>query len=82
MAESIYIRTLRRAVDISGGAGRLARDFGVPAHQIERWLDGVGEPPIEIFLRAVDVVVNRKLRDVGRDSDSQRSADSVRPEKE
>jgi mitochondrial fission protein ELM1 len=54
---TVYARTLRRAADIVGGAQALARDLEVSPAIFRGWLDGSANPPMDIFLKAVDIVV-------------------------
>lgn len=53
---TVQARALRRAADILGGKHRLRAALHVPMSQLERWLDGVGEPPMDVFLKAVDII--------------------------
>ena len=52
---TVYARTLQRAADILGGKEKLRAYLRVPKHRLEAWLDDA-EPPMDIFLKAVDVV--------------------------
>ncbi|HZE60926.1 MAG TPA: GAF domain-containing protein [Burkholderiales bacterium] len=52
----MYARALRRAADILGGKDLLRAALHVPMHSLEEWLDGRSEPPIDIFLKAVDIL--------------------------
>jgi hypothetical protein len=54
---TVYARTLRRACEVLGGIDALSRHLGVPAATLTRWIGGASEPPLEVFLRAVDVVL-------------------------
>jgi hypothetical protein len=54
---TVYSRTLHRACEILGGLDRLARHLGVPRAALARWIDGSEEPPLKIFLAAVDIVL-------------------------
>jgi hypothetical protein len=58
--DSIYVSTLRHARDILGGDKELARLLRVPFADLQRWLAGKEEPPRQVFLRAVDVVLEGK----------------------
>jgi hypothetical protein len=51
MPASVYSRTLQKAAELSGGQKKLARLLRVP-------LSDKGEPPMAIFLRAVDLVLD------------------------
>lgn len=54
---TVYTRVLHRACQIAGGVERLAVRLRVPLASLHRWLDGDGEPPTPIFLKAVDMVM-------------------------
>jgi hypothetical protein len=50
------VRTVRVAAGILGGDQKLATFLGVPAREVQAWLDGQTEPPLKVFLAALDVV--------------------------
>jgi transcriptional regulator with XRE-family HTH domain len=53
---TVYSRTLRRAAELVGSQQELARRLGIfPSHLLP-WLAGTSTPPIEVFLKAVDIV--------------------------
>lgn len=54
---TVFTRVLHRACQIAGGVDRLAARLRVPVASLLRWLDGDGEPPTPIFLKAVDMVM-------------------------
>ena len=54
---TVYARTLHRACELLGGLDALSRHLGVPAATIARWIGGVEEAPVEVFLAAVDIVL-------------------------
>jgi len=53
---TVQARALRRAADILGGKDRLRAALHVPMARLEEWLDGVAEPPMDIFLKTVDII--------------------------
>jgi hypothetical protein len=55
-SQSVYARALRRAADILGGKDELRAALHVPLRSLEDWLDGRSEPPMDIFLKAVDIL--------------------------
>jgi predicted Zn-dependent protease with MMP-like domain len=56
---SIYNRTLRKAADQLGGLRALARYLGIPLADLYAWMQpGAQPPPITVFLKAVDLVLN------------------------
>jgi len=51
-----YAAGLRRAADAVGGVPRLARVLRVPRDELERWLEGTEEAPLDMFLASLDLV--------------------------
>jgi hypothetical protein len=60
--DSVYSNTLRQAGVILGGDQQLARHLRVPLADLQYWLAGKEEPPRQVFLRAVDVVLEGNPR--------------------
>ncbi|HWM31962.1 MAG TPA: hypothetical protein VNO69_09735 [Methyloceanibacter sp.] len=58
--DDTYRATLVRAAEILGGAKPLCDHLQVPMADLARWLTGDGKPPIGIFLRAVDVLIEER----------------------
>ena len=54
---TVSTRVLHRACQIAGGVEKLAVRLRVPLPTLYRWLDGDGEPPAPVFLKAVDIVL-------------------------
>jgi len=54
---TVYSRTLQRACEVLGGPPALAAHLHVDVAELERWIDARGQPPLDIFLAAVDIVV-------------------------
>jgi DNA-binding transcriptional regulator YdaS (Cro superfamily) len=59
---SVQRRSLHRAAEIVGGPAALARTLGVPEPALRMWLDGRPVPP-DIFLRAVDIIIEHDIDD-------------------
>jgi len=53
---TVEARALRRAADILGGKERLRAVLRVPMRRLDEWLDGASAPPMDVFLRAVDII--------------------------
>jgi hypothetical protein len=53
----VHMAALQRAAEILGGRQALAQYLDVPLQFLELWLDGHTPPPPDVFLRAIDVVV-------------------------
>src|SRR5688572_2921261 len=49
-------RTLHRAVNVCGGLAPLAKNLGVSADMLATWLDGNANPPVDIYIKALDLV--------------------------
>jgi hypothetical protein len=58
MADEVYARTLRKAVELCGGRKELARRLRVPLSELERWLTGADVPPMSTFLKAIDLILD------------------------
>jgi DNA-binding transcriptional regulator YdaS (Cro superfamily) len=57
----VYIRTLARAAQITGGATELAFRLKVTPSHLSLWMSGLEPCPANIFLQAVDVVLEREI---------------------
>jgi hypothetical protein len=55
-------RTLHRAVDLCGGVAALAKILDVPAETIAGWLDGHATLPVDIYIKALDLVARGQPR--------------------
>jgi hypothetical protein len=56
----VYPRAVRKAAELAGGSDKLARVLQVPAEEIEKWMAGDGQPPRDVFLRVVDIIVEAR----------------------
>ena len=54
-------RTLNRAAELCGGIPTLARVLGVPVDELTRWMEGVVEPPVQVYYRALDFVARIRI---------------------
>jgi hypothetical protein len=54
---STYARALHRACAIIGGVPGLADHLGVAEADLLRWLQAADEPPFDVFLAAVEVIL-------------------------
>lgn len=57
--ETIHSKAINRAINILGGMPQLQRVLQVPTHDLIRWMNGVEEPPLPVFLRIVDVILEK-----------------------
>ena len=59
---TVYAGVLLRAAEILGGPEALVDYLGVPPERLEPWLSGESDPPADVFLRSVDLVVEHNLK--------------------
>jgi hypothetical protein len=55
--DDTYRAALVRAAQILGGVRPLSDRLRVPMADLTRWLAGDGKPPIGVFLRVIDVLI-------------------------
>ena len=58
MASSVYSRTLQKAADLLGSRKKLARVLRVPTKDLESWIADEAKPPLNVFLRVVDLIID------------------------
>ena len=58
MAVSVYSRTLQKAAELLGSRAKLCRVLQVPAAELQKWIDDKAAPPLGVFLRAVDLIID------------------------
>jgi len=58
MASSVYSRTLQKAADLLGSRKKLARVLRVPAKDLDTWIADEAKPPLNVFLRVVDLIID------------------------
>lgn len=54
----VYARTFQKAAELAGGARKLANELHVPVADLEKWLAGEAQPPLTVFLKAIDYVLD------------------------
>jgi hypothetical protein len=54
--ESVYTKALQRAAEIAGGKHSLRAYLRVPTRALEAWMQGKEKPPMDVFLKAVDLI--------------------------
>lgn len=62
MGGEVHVRTLKRAAEIAGGEQPLALRLKVTPSHLALWLAGIETPPVDVFLRAVDIVTDHELQ--------------------
>jgi len=55
--KSTYAKALHRACVVIGGVDRLAARLSVPEATLRNWMEGREDPPEEVFLAAVEVLL-------------------------
>ena len=65
MAQKVYARTFQKAAELAGGRRELARMLQVPEAEIEKWVAGSGVPPLPVFLKAIDFVLDETAPPAG-----------------
>lgn len=58
MVDRVYSRTFAKAVELLGGRKELARELRVPMADLDKWISGSVKPPLQIFLKAIDLVLD------------------------
>jgi hypothetical protein len=58
VATSVYSRTFQKAAELIGGHAKLCRHLRVPEASLQRWIDDKEVPPVGIFLKAVDYIID------------------------
>lgn len=58
LATSVKTQTLEAAASIVGGPSKLREALQVPGASLLAWLAGREEPPKEVFLRALDILLD------------------------
>lgn len=53
-----YANALSRAEKILGSRARTAAYLRVPEEKVEAWLAGAEIPPLDVFLRSLDVIAD------------------------
>ena len=61
MSDAVRSLALRRAASILGGSRPLRAYLNVSAMVLAMWMSGVSVPPTDVFLKAVDLIVEQDL---------------------
>ncbi len=61
MRQELYVRALQRAAEIYGGIDPLAERLKIPAEDLRRLLAGEERIPLEVFLNAVDLLLEDEV---------------------
>ena len=63
-SEQAYRLTLARAAQYVGGAHALCARLGVPMREMAQWLEGKSKPPMYIFMKVIDIVLDEAQKPV------------------
>ena len=77
----VYIRTLMRAAEIVGGAQELAFTLKITPSHLSLWMAGLEPCPTDVFLKAVDLVLEREIAMQTTQAKREPPADAERPAK-
>jgi hypothetical protein len=58
VVDKVYSRTFQKAVELLGDRKTLARELQVPMADLEKWIAGSVKPPMQVFLKAIDLVLD------------------------
>ncbi len=61
MRQELYVRALQRAAEIYGGIDPLAERLKIPAEDLRRFVAGEERIPLEVFLNAVDLLLEDEV---------------------
>jgi hypothetical protein len=61
--KEVRARTLCRAAEIAGGPARLRKYLNVSALCLAAWMTGVDTAPTDVFLKAVDLIMEETTPD-------------------
>jgi hypothetical protein len=61
LSNALFAACIRRAADALGGYEALGEHLRISPRLLERWADGHGVPDETIFLRIVDIVLERRV---------------------
>jgi hypothetical protein len=64
MPTAVHKRALQRAVELAGGVEPLSIHLHVPATAIRFWLNASSPLPDDIFLKIVDLLLDRSLSEL------------------
>lgn len=59
MGLTIRTKALRIAAESIGGSRKLRDALGASSASVVAWLGGVEDPPVPVFLKAVEIILDR-----------------------
>jgi hypothetical protein len=58
MVDRVYSKTFQKAAELLGDRKALARELRVPLADLDKWIAGTAKPPLQTFLKAIDLVLD------------------------
>ena len=58
MVDPVYSKTFSKAAERLGGEKALARELRVPVADLHKWIAGGAKPPLSLFLKVIDLVLD------------------------
>ncbi len=58
-------QTFEYAAKLVGGEEELALRLGVTRPEVDRWISGEAQPPLGVFLKAIDIVTDAAMARIG-----------------
>ena len=58
MVDPVYSKTFSKAAELLGGEKALARELRVPLADLHKWIAGSAKPPLSVFLKVIDLVLD------------------------
>jgi hypothetical protein len=55
---TLYAKALQRAQTLLGGPWQLQMFLRVPSSELAAWMSGESDPPLPVFLRVVDLLLD------------------------
>jgi hypothetical protein len=60
----LYAAAVKRAAALVGGEGNLARVLATRPGVLARWIEGREVPPLQVFLKAVDLITEHEVSEL------------------
>jgi hypothetical protein len=74
VVDPVYSKTFTKASELLGGEKALARELRVPVADLGKWIAGSAKPPLSLFLRVIDLVLDETSPQGGLSEPSDQSA--------
>jgi hypothetical protein len=62
--QTVHTRALHRAAEILGGRVALCGYLDVRAGLLDLWMQGAWPPPLSVFLRVVDLLLEQQVKEL------------------